>query len=230
MSARLKALYVHLFTATGAVLSMLAMLAAADEKWSMMLLWLVVALIVDGIDGPLARHYAVKTNWPTYDGVLLDLIIDYLTYVFIPAFALFQSGLLPGWTGWCAIIVITYASVIYFVDTRMKTKDNSFAGFPACWNMVVIVLFALHPNFYLMLAIIMVLAASMFTNLKFIHPVRTERWRWLSLPVALAWIAFAARAAWVDFAPGEIAHWGLAITSLYLLLAGVVQQMVPARG
>ena len=230
MSARLKALYVHLFTATGAVLSMLAMLAAADEKWSMMLLWLVVALIVDGIDGPLARHYDVKTNWPTYDGVLLDLIIDYLTYVFIPAFALFQSGLLPGWTGWCAIIVITYASAIYFVDTRMKTKDNSFAGFPACWNMVVIVLFALHPNFYLMLAIIMVLAASMFTNLKFIHPVRTERWRWLSLPMALAWIAFAARAAWVDFAPGEIAHWGLAITSLYLLLAGVVQQMVPARG
>lgn len=230
MSARLKALYVHLFTATGAVLSMLAMLSAADEKWSMMLLWLVVALIVDGIDGPLARHYDVKTNWPTYDGVLLDLIIDYLTYVFIPAFALFQSGLLPGWTGWCAIIVITYASAIYFVDTRMKTKDNSFAGFPACWNMVVIVLFALHPNFYLMLAIIMVLAASMFTNLKFIHPVRTVRWRWLSLPVALAWIAFAARAAWVDFAPGEIAHWGLAITSLYLLLAGVVQQMVPARG
>ncbi len=230
MSARLKALYVHLFTATGAVLSMLAMLSAADEKWSMMLLWLVVALIVDGIDGPLARHYDVKTNWPTYDGVLLDLIIDYLTYVFIPAFALFKSGLLPGWTGWCAIIVITYASVIYFADTRMKTKDNSFAGFPACWNMVVIVLFALHPNFYLMLAIIMVLAASMFTNLKFIHPVRTVRWRWLSLPVALAWIAFAARAAWVDFAPGEIAHWGLAITSLYLLLAGVVQQMVPARG
>ena len=230
MSARLKALYVHLFTATGAVLSMLAMLAAAEEEWSMMLLWLVVALIADGIDGPLARHYDVKINWPTYDGVLLDLIIDYLTYVFIPAFALFQSGLLPGWTGWCAIIVITYASVIYFVDTRMKTKDNSFAGFPACWNMVVIVLFALHPNFYLMLGIIMVLAASMFTNLKFIHPVRTERWRWLSLPVALAWIAFAARAAWVDFAPGEIAHWGLAITSLYLLLAGVVQQMVPARG
>ena len=230
MSPPIKALLVHLFTASGAVLSMLAMLAAVEEKWSLMFLWLVVALIVDGIDGPLARHFHVKTHWPTYDGVLLDLIIDYLTYVFIPAFALFQSGLLPGWTGWCAIIVITYASVIYFVDTRMKTKDNSFAGFPACWNMVVIVLFALHPNFYLMLAIIMVLAASMFTNLKFIHPVRTVRWRWLSLPVALAWIAFAARAAWVDFAPGEIAHWGLAITSLYLLLAGVVQQMVPARG
>lgn len=229
MTPRLKALFVHLFTATGAVLAMLAMLAAVREEWSLMFLWLVVALIVDGVDGPLARHYHVKTHWPTYDGVLLDLIIDYLTYVFIPAFALFQSGLLPGWTGWCAIIVITYASALYFVDTRMKTKDNSFAGFPACWNMVVLVLFAVEPNFYLMLAIIVALAATMFLNLKFIHPVRTERWRWLSLSMALAWILFAGRAAWVDFAPGEIAHWGLVVTSLYLLLAGVVQELVPAR-
>ncbi len=226
----MKALSVHLFTGTGAVLSMLAMLAAVDAKWSLMFLWLVVALIVDGVDGPLARHFHVKTMWPTYDGVLLDLIIDYLTYVFIPAFALFQSGLLPGWTGWCAIIVITYASVIYFADTRMKTADKSFAGFPACWNMVVLVLFALEPNFYLMTGIIVVLAATMFTNLKFVHPVRTERWRRVTLPVALAWVAFAGRAAWVDFAEGDIAHWGLALTSLYLLLAGVAQQLFPARG
>ncbi len=229
MTPQIKALCVHLFTATGAVLSMLAMLAAAEGKWSLMFLWLVVALIVDGIDGPLARHYHVKTNWPIYDGVLLDLIIDYLTYVFIPAFALFHSGLLPGWTGWLAIIVITYSSVVYFADTRMKTTDNSFAGFPACWNMVVLVLFALEPNFYLMTAIIVALAASMFTNLKFVHPVRTERWRWITLPVALAWVVFAARAAWVDFAPGELAHWGLAITSVYLLVAGVAQQLLPER-
>ncbi|WP_413870970.1 CDP-alcohol phosphatidyltransferase family protein [Albidovulum sp.] len=230
MTPQMKALSVHLFTGTGAVLSMLAMLAAVDAKWSLMFLWLVVALIVDGVDGPLARHFHVKTMWPTYDGVLLDLIIDYLTYVFIPAFALFQSGLLPGWTGWCAIIVITYASVIYFADTRMKTTDKSFAGFPACWNMVVLVLFALEPNFYLMTGIIVVLAATMFTNLKFVHPVRTERWRRVTLPVALAWVAFAGRAAWVDFAEGDIAHWGLALTSLYLLLAGVAQQLFPARG
>ncbi|PKP72463.1 MAG: phosphatidylcholine synthase [Alphaproteobacteria bacterium HGW-Alphaproteobacteria-6] len=229
MTLRLKALFVHLFTATGAVLSMLAMLAAADEKWSLMFLWLVFALIVDGIDGPLARRYEVRRNWPTYDGVLLDLIIDYLTYVFIPAFALFQSGLLPGWTGWCAIIVITYASAVYFVDTRMKTKDNSFAGFPACWNMVVLVLFALEPNFYLMLGIIVALAGTMFTNLKFIHPVRTERWRALSLPMALAWVGFAGWAAWVDFHPQSWAHWGLVVTSLYLLLAGIVQELLPAR-
>ena len=177
MSPRFKALSVHLLTATGSVLSMLAMLAAVEGKWDMMFLWLVGALVVDGVDGPLARHYHVKTNWPTYDGVLMDLIIDYLTYVFIPAFALFQSGLLPGWTGWCAIIVIVFGSVVYFADTRMKTKDNSFAGFPGCWNMVILVLFALKPNFWVMLALVVILAASMFSNLKFIHPVRTARWR-----------------------------------------------------
>jgi phosphatidylcholine synthase len=229
MSPRFKALSVHLLTATGSVLSMLAMLAAVEGKWDMMFLWLVVALVVDGVDGPLARHYHVKTNWPTYDGVLMDLIIDYLTYVFIPAFALFQSGLLPGWTGWCAIIVIVFGSVVYFADTRMKTKDNSFAGFPGCWNMVILVLFALKPNFWVMLALVVILAASMFSNLKFIHPVRTARWRPLSLTMALAWTGFAGWAAWVDFHPQSWAHAGLAVTSLYLLLAGIAQQILPER-
>ena len=98
MTLRYKALSVHLLTATGAVFAMLAMLAAVDEKWGLMFLWLVVAFAVDGIDGPLARRYDVKTNAPQYDGVLMDLIIDYLTYVFIPAYALFKSGLLDGWT------------------------------------------------------------------------------------------------------------------------------------
>ena len=183
MTPAWKAHIVHLLTASGAVFAMLAMLAAAEGKWSLMFLWLVVAFVVDGVDGPLARRYHVKKYAPNFDGVLLDLIIDYLTYVFIPAFALFQSGLLPGWTGWVAIIVITYASVLYFADTRMKTKDNSFSGFPGCWNMAVLVLFATKPSFWVILGIVIALAALMFVPLKFIHPVRTQRWRGLSLPV-----------------------------------------------
>ncbi len=229
MTIQLRALSVHLLTATGAVFAMLAMLAAVDENWSLMFLWLVVAFFVDGIDGPLARHYDVKKNAPEFDGVLLDLIIDYLTYVFIPAFALFKSGLLPGWTGWIAIIIITFASAMYFADTRMKTKDNSFSGFPGCWNMVVLVLFALSPNFWVILAIVMVLAAAMFLRLKFIHPVRTERWRLVSLPMTLAWTVFAGWAAWVDFHPESWALWGLIVTSIYIVFAGVAQQLFPAR-
>ncbi|AVO38993.1 CDP-alcohol phosphatidyltransferase family protein [Pukyongiella litopenaei] len=230
MTPEFRALLVHLFTATGAVFAMLALLAAADGKWSLMFLWLVVAFVVDGFDGPMARHFDVKRHAPEFDGVLLDMIIDYLTYVFIPAFALFKSGLMTGWTGWAAIIVITFASAMYFADTRMKTKDNSFSGFPGCWNMVVLVIFALEPSFWVSLALVALLAVGMFLPLKFIHPVRTERWRMVSLPVALAWTFFAAWAALVDFHPESWAIWGLVATSLYLLFAGIAQQMVPVRG
>lgn len=229
MQLRYKALSVHLLTATGAVLSMFAMLSAVEGEWSLMFLWLVFALIVDGIDGPLARRYEVDKNWPNYDGVLLDLIIDFLTYVFIPAYALFKSGLLPGWTGWIAMIIIVYGSVIYFADTRMKTKDKSFAGFPACWNMVVLVLFALSPPTWMILAIVTALTVTMFTNLKFIHPTRTKRWRNLSLPISLLWVVFAGWAAWVNFSPESWAHWGLLLTSLYLTFAGIAQQILPER-
>ncbi len=229
MTLSQKALGVHLLTATGAVFAMLAMLAAVDLDWSMMFVWLVVAFFVDGIDGPLARKYDVKTNAPIFDGVLLDLIIDYLTYVFVPAYALFKSGLLPGWTGWVAIIVITFASALYFADTRMKTKDYSFSGFPGCWNMVVLVLFAIQPNFYVSLVLVAVLAAAMFFPVKFVHPVRTARWRVVTLPVAMAWTVFAGWAAWVNFDPASLAHYGLMLTSIYLLGAGAMQQVIHGK-
>ena len=225
MSIRVRALSVHLLTATGAVFAMLAMLAAVEGKWDLMFLWLVVAFFVDGIDGPLARKYDVKTNAPEFDGVLLDLIIDYLTYVFIPAFALFKSGLMDGWSGWVMIIIVTFASAMYFADTRMKTKDNSFSGFPGCFNMLVLVLFALSPAWWMCLIMVTVLSAAMFVPIKFVHPVRTQRWRVITLPMALAWTFFAGWAAWVDFHPESWAHWGLIITSLYLVSAGGLQQL-----
>lgn len=229
MTKELRALSVHLLTATGAVFAMLAMLAAVEARWDLMFLWLVVAFAVDGIDGPLARHYDVKRNAPQFDGVLLDLIIDYLTYVFIPAFALFKSDLMSGWTGWLAIIVITFASAMYFADTRMKTMDNSFSGFPGCWNMLVLVIFALEPNHWVSLGLVMVLALAMFLPLRFIHPVRTQRWRRLSLPIALLWTALGGWTAWVDFAPGPLVHGFFLLTSGYLLLVGIAQQLLPIR-
>jgi len=229
MSRSARAIAVHLFTATGAVFAMLAMLAAVDHKWSIMFLWLVVAFIVDGIDGPLARRFEVKRYAPQFDGVLLDLIIDYLTYVFIPAFALFRSGLLPGWTGWISIIIITFGSAMYFADTRMKTKDNSFAGFPGCWNMVVLVLFVTEPDFWIILGLVGILAIGMFTPLKFVHPVRTQRWRSITLPVAAAWVGFAGWAAWLDFPSNPLIITGVTVTSLYLLFAGIAMQIFPPK-
>lgn len=222
-----QALGVHLLTASGAIFALLAMLAAVDGQWSLMFIWLVVAFFVDGIDGPLARRYDVKKNMPIYDGVLLDLIIDYLTYVFVPAIALFKHpDLLPGWAGWGSIMVIVFASALYFADTRMKTKDNSFSGFPGCWNMFVLVMFAIKPDYYVILALVAVLAVTMFVPVKFIHPTRTKRWRGVSLPMAMAWTGFAAWAAWVDFDPQSWAHYGLLLTSAYLMFAGAAQQAI----
>lgn len=226
MNIATKALAVHLFTATGAVFAMLAMLAAAESNWSLMFLWLVVAFIVDGIDGPLARRYHVKQYAPIFDGVLLDLIIDYLTYVFIPAFALYKSGLMDGWSGWAAIIIITFTAALYFADTRMKTNDYSFRGFPGCFNMLVLVIFALQPAWEVSLLLVAVLSAAMFLPIKFVHPVRTERWRMITLPMALAWTLFAGWAAWVNFDPASWAHIGLIVTSVYLVGAGAAQQVL----
>ncbi|MBK5926637.1 CDP-alcohol phosphatidyltransferase family protein [Rhodobaculum claviforme] len=229
MDPRLPAYAVHLFTATGAVVSMLALLAAVDGAWSLMFSWLVVALVIDGIDGPLARRYHVGTYAAKIDGVILDLIIDYLTYVFIPAFALFHSGLLPGWTGWIAIGVITFASALYFADTRMKNADGTFAGFPACWNMVALVVFAVEPGFWAILGAVVVLAAAMFLPVKFVHPVRTRRWRAVTLPVALAWVVLGGWAAWVNFTHPSWVGTALVGATLYLVLAGAAMQALPAR-
>jgi len=95
--------------------------------------------------------------------------------------------------------------------------------------MVAVVVFALEPNFWIILGLVVLLAITMFLPLKFVHPVRTERWRAVTLPMALGWTFFAGWAAWVNFDPQSWAHWGLIVTSLYLLVAGVAQQIIPER-
>jgi phosphatidylcholine synthase len=229
MNPRISALSVHLFTALGASLAMLALHEAFQQDWASMALWLALAFVVDGIDGPLARHYDVKTNAPEIDGVLMDLIIDFLTYVVIPAYALYASGLLPGWSGWAAVLLIPFASAVYFADTRMKTGDNSFRGFPGCWNMVVLALLVIAPPWWVILGLVVALTAAMFLPLKFVHPVRTQRWRPLTLSVAVLWTAGIAWAAWTDFASNPVLTVVIALSSAYLLTAGIAQQMRPGR-
>lgn len=207
----------------------MAMLAAAQENWPVMFLWLIFALVVDGIDGPLARAVDTKANAPQWDGVLLDLIIDYLTYVFIPAYALVSANLIgEGWS-LAAGLLICVSGVIYFADTRMKTSDNSFSGFPGCWNMVVLVLFAISPDGWTAMFLLIGIAIAQFLSLKFIHPVRTQRWRKLSLPIMLIWGALATAAAWTGFTGPYWMQIALVVTSVYLLLAGIAQQFIPQR-
>ncbi len=230
MSRFIAAFSVHLLTASGAALALMAMLAAGRWDWPMMFLWLLVALLVDGIDGPLARKVDVRAHAPQWDGVLLDLIIDYLTYVIIPAYALVEAELIgPGFWSIGAALLICITGVVYFADTRMKTSDNSFSGFPGCWNMVILVLFSVDIGSWAAMFLVIGVALSQFLSLKFIHPVRTERWRWLSLPMMLAWAGFAAWDVWLSFEGPQIAKIGLIITSLYLAFAGIAQQIIPQK-
>jgi len=136
MSAPLGAAAVHLRTATGAAFALLALIAAAQADWRWMFIWLGVALIVDSIDGPLARRFSVTRVLPRWSGERLDLIVDFLTYVMVPAFALSQADLLPPPWRLPAGIAIVVSSLFHMADQESKTKEGYFVGFPAIWNVV----------------------------------------------------------------------------------------------
>lgn len=226
MTPRSTAMAVHVLTATGAGLAMLAFLAAIAGDWAMMAIWLAVAFVVDGIDGPLARRFDVSDHAPEIDGVILDLVVDFLTYVIIPAYALYASGLLPNWAGIAALIGIPVASAVYFADTRMKTEDLSFLGFPGCWNMVVLALLVLTPPWWVTFLLILGLTVMMFLPVKFVHPVRTRQWRPVSLGVAILWICGIVGASASGFASNPALTTVVGLSSLYLICAGALQQIL----
>jgi phosphatidylcholine synthase len=229
MKTKPLAFSVHLFTASGAALALLALVAATKGDWRLMFGWLGLALIVDGLDGPLARIVDTKRNAANWDGVVLDLVIDYLTYVFIPAYALIYTGLLPWPLGLIAALFIALTGTMYFADVRMKAEDNCFVGFPAVWQMPLLVFLTFDPPVWLTLGIILLLGVGQFTWLKFIHPVRTERWRRVNLPVCLIWVVLAGWSAWAHFDPPVAVKLGLFTTSLWLLAVGIVMQRTGAR-
>jgi phosphatidylcholine synthase len=229
MKTKPLAFSVHLFTGSGAALALMALVAATQANWRLMFGWLGLALIVDGIDGPLARKVDIKKNAANWDGVVLDLVIDYLTYVFIPAYALIYSGLLPTPWGLLAALLIALTGVVYFADVRMKADDNCFVGFPAVWQMPLLVFLTFTPPVWATVTVIVVLALGQFTWLKFIHPMRTERWRRANLPVTLLWVVLAGWSVWENFDPPQAIKLGLLGASLWLLLVGIVMQALPVR-
>ena len=133
-SATAIAFSVHVFTALGAACAILALIAATRAEWVAMFAWLGVALVIDGVDGTLARHFRVAELLPRWSGDALDLVVDFTTYVLVPAYALFASGLLPQTLAVPLSIAIVVSAAIYCADRKMKLPDNSFRGFPILWN------------------------------------------------------------------------------------------------
>src|SRR5215467_6567871 len=158
MLIRARAFAVHIFTAAGAALALAALLYAARGEWAAMFLCLGIALIIDGVDGTIARWLKVAEVLPRWSGDVLDLVVDFVTYVFVPAYAIAAGGLLPASLTIPAGILIVVTGALYFADREMKTPDNYFRGFPALWNAAAFYLFLLKPMPALAAVIVVALA------------------------------------------------------------------------
>lgn len=233
--AEIRAFCVHLFTASGSFLAFLGVVAAAEgrhdpQRFVDMFWWLGLALLVDGIDGPIARKVRVKEVLPNWSGDTLDNIIDYVTYVLLPAFALYQSGMIGEYWSFVAAGIIVVSSAIYYADMGMKTDEYFFSGFPVVWNMVVFTLFVIKPSETVAFTIVVVSALLSFFPIWFLHPVRVKRLRPLNLAVFVIWAILSGFALLKHFASPPWVVWGVVATGLYLYCIGFVLQLFPNLG
>src|SRR5581483_6433957 len=172
------------------------------EHWAAMFAWLGAALIVDAIDGPLARRLDVMRLQPNWSGDVLDLVVDFVTYVFVPAYAVTASRLLMPVAAPILGVGIAVSGALYFADRRMKRDDNHFRGFPGLWNVAAFYLFLLQWPPVLSSLAVLVLIFATFLPFHVIHPVRVKRLRWLTLTLIAVWAVLLAYALLMDFNVG----------------------------
>ncbi|MEM1365023.1 MAG: CDP-alcohol phosphatidyltransferase family protein [Pseudomonadota bacterium] len=180
---------VHAFTASGIVFGFLAMVSLLQGNKLATFLWLGVALFVDGIDGTLARRFRVKEVVPNFDGATLDNVIDYFTYVAVPALMIYWFELVPaGWETIAAATVLA-VSTYTFSNVNVKSDDFYFVGFPALWNVAVLYFFLLDTTQITNLVVIAVLSVLTFVPWKYVHPLRVRALRKTTLTVTCVWSA-----------------------------------------
>jgi phosphatidylcholine synthase len=187
---------VHIFTALGAVCALFAALAIPQADWVGLFFWLGVALFIDGVDGTFARMAHVETRLPRFSGETLDLVIDYVTYVFVPVLALLAAGHLPGTLGEILAAGILLSSLFHFSDNGSKDEEKSFVGFPAIWNVVAFYIFVFTPDWKVTAGIIATCTVLTFVPWRWVHPLRVVRMRPATLAITLVWSIAAAVAVW----------------------------------
>ncbi len=180
---------VHGFTASGAVLGFLAIISIFNNDQTGSFLWLGLALLVDGLDGAIARKVGVSDKAPNIDGSTLDNLIDYLNYVIIPSLMIYWFQMVPN--GWEIVIPagIFAVSLYTFANINMKTEDYYFNGFPALWNIVVLYFYILNTNLYINLIVIILLSILTFIPIKFVHPLRVKKLRNITIFCTIIWSA-----------------------------------------
>jgi phosphatidylcholine synthase len=221
---RIRAFTVHVFTATGAALALLALVLANGGQWAAMFLCLGLALIVDGLDGPMARAFKVAEVLPRWSGEGLDFVVDFTTYVFVPAYAITVSGLLPEPLAIPAGMAVAITGALYFADRNMKTDDNYFRGFPAVWNLAAFYLYLLMPTPWVSAAMIAALCILTFAPIRFVHPLRVAHLRVLNIGLLVVWAALALYAIVKDLSPEPYVLWALSLIAVYFLIAGLLRR------
>ena len=165
---------VHAFTATGAVWGLMSILAILEHDWKMVFIWIAIAMLVDGIDGTLARRFDTHVYAKGVDGALMDNIIDYLNFVVVPVFMFLEAGLLPVALALPTVAAILMASAYQFSQTDAKTEDHFFKGFPSYWNILALYLFLLSKNPWVNFALVMLCLVLVFIPVKYIYPSRSR--------------------------------------------------------
>jgi phosphatidylcholine synthase len=221
-----RAFSVHIFTALGAAVALIALVEAVRGQWPAMFLWLGVALVIDAVDGTLARRFDVANVLPNWSGDALDLVIDYVTYVFIPAYAIVAGELMPPWLAIPLGAAVVISGALYFADRRMKTEDWHFRGFPALWNVAAFYLFLLEPPPLVAAALVGLLVILTFLPIHVVHPMRVRRWRILTLALMGLWAALAAFAVIRNFDVSPAVAAALVAIGLYVLAADGVNRLI----
>lgn len=228
--AEIRAFSVHLLTASGSFLAFLGVVAAGENRFVDMFWWLGLALFVDGIDGPIARKMRVKEVLPNWSGEMLDNIIDYVTYVLLPAFALYQSGMIGQPWSFVAAAGIVVSSAIYYADIGMKTEEYFFSGFPVVWNMVVFTLFVIDASAATAMTVVSISVVLTFLPINFLHPVRVKRFRPVNLGICLVWCALGGYSLLLHFDSPAWVIWGVVASGIYLYCIGGILQLFPNLG
>jgi phosphatidylcholine synthase len=218
---------VHVFTACGAGCALLALIAAVHANWPRMFVWLGIALVIDGVDGSFARRLRVADVLPRWSGDVLDLVVDILTYVFVPAYAIAASGLLPGSVATPLGLVVVVTGSLYFADRLMKTSDYYFRGFPALWNVAAFYLFLIKPTPWLGALAVAVLAVLTFVPIHVVHPVRILHLRALTIAALVAWTLLALVAVWQNLDPGFWTVAALSGLAIYFVGIGFLRRHHP---
>ena len=212
---RMKAVLVHLYTASGAVLALL-MLVAAFQGEVVKALWLMfISLLIDSTDGLLARRFRVSEALPFFDGALLDNIVDYMTYVFAPIVLLWSAGYLPeGNAGIVLASLPLLASSYQFCRVDAKTDDHFFLGFPSYFNVVAFYAVVFEPGPGALAAMLMLCSFLVFVPIRYVYPTRTVVFRKISLTLTTLWLVSYAAILWQMPDPAPLI---LAFSVLYLL-------------